>query len=210
MPANLPQSQTSRANQEMMYQANKSAGSTSNLLEKLRLFILSRGSEGLLEFGRVIRRKDSDDLNLEEFKEVIKDADYKLTEDQIESLFEDFDVEGSGTISATEFIDAIRPEMSDTRKKSVNDAFDKCDKDKTGVVTLEELKDLCSVRAHPKYRSGEMTENEILQKFMHTFENGSVDGKITREEFFNYYAGVSASIDTDTCFDLMLRQAFHI
>ncbi|CAH1403803.1 unnamed protein product [Nezara viridula] len=209
MPTN-PQSQTSWANQGMMYQANKTAESTLDPLEKLRLLCLSRGSEGLLEFGRVIRRKESDDLTLEEFKEVIRDADYQLTGDQIESLFEAFDTEGSGTISATEFINAIRPEMSDTRKKSVNDAFDKCDKAKAGVITLEELRDLCSVRAHPKYRSGEMTENEILRKFMATFERGSVDGNITREEFFNYYAGVSASIDTDTCFDLMLRQAFHL
>lgn len=209
MPTN-PQSQTSRANQEMMYQAHKTADSTSNPLEKLRLLILSRGSEGLLEFGRVIRRRDSDDLNLEEFKEVIRDADHQLTEEQIELLFEDFDVEGSGIISATEFIEAIRPDMSDSRKKSVNDAFDKCDKEKAGVITLGELRDLCSVRAHPKYRSGEMSENEILHKFMATFEKGSVDGRITREEFLNYYAGVSASIDTDTCFDLMLRQAFHL
>ncbi|CAH1389879.1 unnamed protein product [Nezara viridula] len=205
-----PQSQSSRANQEMMNQARRKAEFTSDPLEKLRLLCLSKGSEGVLEFGRVFRRKESDDLSLEEFTEAIRDTGHQLTKDQIEAIFQAFDTEGSGNMSTTEFIAAMRPNMSDTRKKSINEAFDKCDKAKAGVITLEELRGICSVRAHPKYRSGEMTEDEILQKFMTNFEKGSIDGKITREEFFNYYAGVSASIDTDAYFDLMLRQAYRL
>lgn len=56
-----------------------------------------------------------------------------------------------------------------------------------------------------------MTEDEILTKFINTFEaGGDVDGVVTWEEFLNYYSGVSASIDSDSYFVLMMTSAWKL
>lgn len=69
--------------------------------------------------------------------------------------------------------------MNDRRKKLVDMAFDKLDKTDDGVVTLEDLKGVYTVTSHPKYQSGEMTEDEILNTVIKKFENNtSVDGKV--------------------------------
>jgi hypothetical protein len=50
----------------------------------------------------------------------------------------------------------------------------------------------------------------ILQ-FLDTFDvGGVVDGKVTQEEFINYYTNIGASIDNDDYFELMIRNAWHI
>ena len=64
---------------------------------------------------------------------------------------------------------------------------------------------------HPKYKSGEWTLDQVLRHFLDTYDTpGYEDGIVTRDEFLNYYSGVSCTVDDDAYFDLMMRACWGL
>lgn len=63
---------------------------------------------------------------------------------------------------------------------------------------------------HPKFKSGEMTQKDILSEFLGQWDTLQKDGCVSRAEFHDYYCDVSASIDEDDYFEQMIRTAWKI
>jgi len=57
---------------------------------------------------------------------------------------------------------------------------------------------------------GSASKNEILGEFMSQWDTQRKDSKVTPEEFCDYYGDVSASVEEDDYFELMIRNAWHI
>ncbi|XP_037981418.1 calcyphosin-like protein [Motacilla alba alba] len=205
---------TARHDREMAINAKKSLSTITSPLERLRLHCLAKGSAGIKGLGRAFRIIDGNNsrtLDFNEFLRGLRHYAVMINKEEAQELFQIFDKDGSGTIDFDEFLDTLRPPMSNARKEIVMQAFQKLDKTGDGVITIEDLRGMYNAKYHPKYLNGDWTEDQVFRAFLDSFDSPyDKDGKVTTEEFMNYYAGVSASIDTDVYFIIMMKNAWKL
>ncbi|KAM4719642.1 calcyphosine-like b isoform 1-T1 [Anableps anableps] len=211
---------TSRHDREMAQKAKQRLSGCSDPVERLRLQCLTRGSSGIKGLGsfgfpvrtfKIMDDNENRSLDFKEFLKGLNDYGLLIEKDEASALFQQFDRDGSGTIDFDEFLITLRPPMSKSRKEVVMQAFRKLDKTGDGVITVEDLRGVYNAKYHPKYQNGEWTEEQVFRTFLDSFDSPyDKDGKVSKEEFLNYYSGVSASIDSDAYFILMMRNAWKL
>jgi Ca2+-binding EF-hand superfamily protein len=96
-------------------------------------------------------------------------------------------------------------------------AFKKIDKDGSGILDMSDIKGVYNAKMHPDVKAGKKTEDEIMLEFLDTFEvhHGlknpeDRDGRVSQQEFIEYYENISASIDNDEYFKLMITNAWNL
>ncbi|XP_039401091.1 calcyphosin-like protein isoform X2 [Mauremys reevesii] len=205
---------TARHDRDMADQAKRNLAKTTDPIERLRLQCLARGSAGIKGLGRVFRIMDDNQNRTLDFKEFLKglnDYAVMIDKEEAQELFRIFDKDGNGTIDFDEFLVTLRPPMSNARKEVIMQAFRKFDKTGDGIVTIEDLRGVYNAKHHPKYQNGEWTEDQVFRSFLDNFDSPyEKDGKVTKDEFLNYYAGVSASVDSDAYFNLMMMKSWKL
>lgn len=135
-----------------------------------------------------------------------------LSKVEIDELFKLFDTDNSGTITYDEFLRGIRGPMNPERVALVKLAFGQLDTRGRGVVTLEDMARIYDVSGNPLVKAGKMSKADALRAFMSHWhlDNKKHTDDVTLEDFIDYYDWVSASIDRDDYFELMIRNAWHI
>jgi calcyphosin len=84
-------------------------------------------------------------------------------------------------------------------------------------VDINDIREVYNASKHPDVTSGKKTENQIFNEFLETFEThhnimteGQADGQVTIDEFVEYYTNVSASIDNDEYFAVMMNNSWNL
>uniref|UniRef100_A0A9L0RI54 EF-hand domain-containing protein n=1 Tax=Equus caballus TaxID=9796 RepID=A0A9L0RI54_HORSE len=163
-----------------------------------------------LRFFRRLDRDGSRALDAAELQRGLAKLGLALDTAEAEGVCRRWDRDGSGTLDLEEFLRALRPPMSQAREAVIAAAFAKLDRSGDGVVTVDDLRGVYNGRAHPKVRSGEWTEEEVLRRFLDNFDASEKDGQVTLAEFQDYYSGVSASVDRDEEFVAMMTSAWRL
>ena len=114
---------------------------------------------------------------------------------------------GSTALVVTWYTSIALLASSYARDQGTAIAFDCLDKDQSGFVEIHDIADLYDTSRNKQVLSGSKTEKEVLQNFLNNFEGnftikGYNDGKITRDEFLDYYGFISANYDNDETFVL--------
>jgi len=116
------------------------------LIDQMRESCLSRGCGGIKLLSVIFRHMDKDfskRLSRKEFKQgVVAFGMTELSEKDLELLFQCFDKDENDTIDFDEFFRRLRPSLKQSRESTVNEAFDKMDVNKDGVIKVDDLKGL--------------------------------------------------------------------
>ncbi|XP_063716422.1 calcyphosin-like protein isoform X2 [Symsagittifera roscoffensis] len=184
-------------------------------VERIRLTALLRGPGGIRDIGRIFRNMDDDNsgqISFSEFQQGVTAIGCVLDHCEMQKAYDQIDSDHSGSISYEEFLENLRDKiMNSIRERMVQEAFKKLDKDGSGCLTIEDLRGVCDVSGHPKILSGDWTEEQALEQFLSNFDTpDNFDATITKDEFFSYYAGVSASINKDEDFLMMVNDTYHL
>eukprot|EP01036_Dinobryon_divergens_P026256 gene26256-34880_t len=171
--------------------SSKEASRLRAILEDLKIQLRQRGAKGFIGSQLLgVQERNERDLQL---------------------LFKFFDADGSGMVDFNELLYGLKGPMSDRRAKLVDLAFDRLDRSGNGLLEPDDIIGVYDSSRHPDVLTGRRSADEVLKEFLDTFDIGGVhDGKVTREEFHNYYSNIGASIDNEDYFELMIRNAWHI
>ena len=92
----------------------------------------------------------------------------------------------------------------------VEKAFAMLDRDGSGVITIPDIAGIYDVSMNPEFLEGRKTRDEILTDFLGNFEGakGNNDGKITKQEFVDYYTDLSMSTPSDEYFVRMMESSW--
>lgn len=191
-----------------------------DLLQRLRDKLKSRGARGIIGLSKQFRiMDDNHSLSLDkfEFSKAMQDYMLGFSEGEIQTLFSHFDVDRSGLIEYDEFLRAIRGPMNPARKAIVLRAFAAMDKDGSGMIDINDIRGVYKADKHPDVISGKKTEQQVLSEFLETFETAhsmrnqnTPDHIVSKDEWVEYYNNVSASIDGDDYFALMMNNAWNL
>jgi len=110
--------------------------------------------------------------------------------------------------------------MNQFRTNLAMKAFQILDKDGSGILDLDDIRQTYNAKKDPRVIRGDKTEDEVLMEFLDTFEqnhraahesskDAKRDGKVSPNEWCEYYNNVSMSIDRDDYFELMMNNAWN-
>jgi len=123
-----------------------------------------------------------------------------------------YDVDGDGNVSFDEFMRGLREPLTERRTVMVNKAFALMDKDGSGVVGVKDIDAIFDVSCNQDVNDGSKTRVQVLEDFLNGFEGakGNADGKVTKQEWCDYYTDLSMSVTDDEYFVRMMESVWNI
>lgn len=184
------------------------------VLSAVRDQLQRRGSKTIRGLGRTFRALDSYDRNRkvdrQEFAVGMRENGVELSASEYQVLFDYFDKDRDGSVCFDEFLVGIRGKPNSRRQAMVDKAFLKFDRDGNGYIDANDLRGVYNCDFHPKVQRGEMTVDQALMEFLQNFNDSNRDGRIQKDEWDEYYAAVSSSIDNDEHFVLLMKNAWKL
>lgn len=184
-----------------------------DLIKEIKAKIMERSSNGIRGISRIFKAMDDNgnhQLDVDDFRWGLIDYGISISKDEAAQVLDHFDRDRNGTVDFNEFLFALRGHLNENRKIWVRKAYDKLDVNKDGLVKLDDIAKVYDASQHPDVIDGKKTPDQIFMEFMSMWDTQEKDGIVTFDEFCQYYGDVSASVDTDEYFAVMMQNAWKL
>eukprot|EP01083_Nonionella_stella_P005574 16101_1 len=174
----------------------------------LRSKMMDRGTDTVFKLGKSFRLMDKSGdghLGPAELSLGLSKMGISMDKQSLETLLVHIDHNKDGKVSFDEFLRKIKGDMDSGRVQLVKAAFHKLDADGSGVIDLSDVRSAFSTN-----RSDQEGEEGTLKKFLEVFESDHPDGKVTWDEFKDYYEGISCLVDNDEYFAHVVKKAWGL
>eukprot|EP00565_Helicotheca_tamesis_P003993 CAMPEP_0185729834 /NCGR_PEP_ID=MMETSP1171-20130828/7480_1 /TAXON_ID=374046 /ORGANISM="Helicotheca tamensis, Strain CCMP826" /LENGTH=520 /DNA_ID=CAMNT_0028398761 /DNA_START=128 /DNA_END=1690 /DNA_ORIENTATION=+ len=163
-------------------------GNTSDFKRMALMVVAHKSStEEIAELRAAFDQYDSTNdgtITLDEFKLALSKSNY--SEEEVEKMFAELDIDKNGKIYYTEFIAATLEVCGRIEEDRLAEAFDKIDDDDTGYITGKNLKNLLG-KDYTLEKANKLLEEADLDK----------DGKISFDEFLRMFHKKNNSLRMD-------------
>eukprot|EP00825_Cyclidium_porcatum_P007794 TRINITY_DN1390_c0_g1_i9.p1 TRINITY_DN1390_c0_g1~~TRINITY_DN1390_c0_g1_i9.p1 ORF type:complete len:523 (+),score=123.87 TRINITY_DN1390_c0_g1_i9:62-1630(+) len=189
------------------------------IMQRIKKRLQSRGVKGFLQLHKYFLILDTDNdqkVDPKQFKKAIKDSRIDVTDSEIDIVFNIFDAQYQGLVDFMQFLQSLKGDINHFRLELIDQVFEKIDTDKDGLITVGQAKIAYQARNHPDVINAKKNEDDIINEFVeslllhHQIKGGAQNEIIQKEEFFEYYHYVSASIEDDKLFETLLVGCFKL
>lgn len=135
------------------------------LLQMLKDRIVKMDRNGLSKLLQLFYEADEDKnkvLCFSEFQQCLQKMQVQMNTTDVRILFNHFDFDGNGTLSAMEFINAVRGNVSSHAEQIARFAFNKYDRLGSGVVPVSQILPMLNWAAHPEVVKGGKQPDQVL------------------------------------------------
>lgn len=137
-------------------------------------------------------------IDLDEFTNLLKLLRIELNKQEIVYLFDEFDSNKNGEIDYNEFITAIINDISEERITRLKQVFFVLDKDNSGGISIDEMKDGFKFKRHPDVLKGKKSPEEVFAEFLDNLDyhfkllkNKSNLEEMSLADFIDFYKNIS-------------------
>lgn len=149
-------------------------------------------------------------LSLVDFKNVMTDFFPGMSDDNIMTVFNGFDEEGSGNTNYHSILHTMQGDMNDRRHYAVQQTFLSLPKNTNGDVPAESIQASFHAADHPDTVDGVKTQGQVITEFLDTFEVDNDDASVSQDSFVSYYANISAMCERDDHFIRLLKASWGL
>lgn len=183
-----------------------------DILKSIRQQLIGRGG---LTYRFLLRELTATEAEKGPFEPAALRALFKaygvtLADDHYKKIFNYFDTNKNGKVSATELAVGLRPQNSEPRLALARLTFMRLDRSPDGTIRYENLLASYRPERHPDVQSGKRTEHDVLAEFFKSWPQTKSSDIVTERDFLDYYRDLSVLIDSDSQFELLVRSTWRI